>query len=321
METVFYSYTIAIMLVCAAASTAMAASYAITRNRIYLFAAISFVLYFFDLTFIFQSEYLNHGAGIDSAEFYVVNDPVVKTLLAAGILESLWLGLQYYFGKPKIAAAIAPAAAFVATDFLIVCLMPESPVKQWCFYSSREAFLLWCIGYVVYKNLSADTPPKKALATKLKTLTILGAALCLCIISENTLMILVWKPSAEAISSVLPLYISERNISENVLVLVFAAFALRRSMEILRLRHKDPPDHGDERERYIAETIDAYCARHDLTKREREVLLCIVSGKDYQNTAHELQLAVGTVKSHTHNILKKTQTSTRQELLQDFWKN
>ena len=90
METVFYSYTIIIMLVCAGASTAMATSYAITRNRVYFFAAIAFVLYFFDLTFIFQSEYLNHGMGIEPDDFYTVNDPLIKTVIAAGILESLW---------------------------------------------------------------------------------------------------------------------------------------------------------------------------------------------------------------------------------------
>ena len=91
METVFYSYTIIIMLVCAGASTAMTTSYAITRNRVYFFAAIAFVLYFFDLTFIFQSEYLNHGMGIEPDDFYTVNDPLIKTVIAAGILESLWL--------------------------------------------------------------------------------------------------------------------------------------------------------------------------------------------------------------------------------------
>lgn len=319
METVFYSYTIIIMLVCAGASTAMTTSYAITRNRVYFFAAIAFVLYFFDLTFIFQSEYLNHGMGIEPDDFYTVNDPLIKTVIAAGILESLWLGLLHYFGKPHAFAAVAPIAVFLTADFLIVCLMPESPLKQWCFYSSREAFLIWCIGYVAYKTATAKTPAKAALARRLRTLAIIGGALVACIVAENTFMILIWNPSAATASSILPLYISERNISENILVLVYAAFALRRSMEILRLRHKDPPDHGDERQRYIAETIDSYCARHDLTKRERDVLLRIVNGKDYQNAANDLQLAVGTVKSHTHNILKKTGTSTRQELVQDFW--
>ncbi|WP_418860454.1 hypothetical protein [Slackia isoflavoniconvertens] len=34
-----------------------------------------------------------------------------------------------------------------------------------------------------------------------------------------------------------------------------------------------------------------------------------------------MHLALGTVKSHTHNIFKKTGTKTRQELLQQFWRS
>ncbi|NCA32769.1 LuxR C-terminal-related transcriptional regulator, partial [Adlercreutzia muris] len=39
-----------------------------------------------------------------------------------------------------------------------------------------------------------------------------------------------------------------------------------------------------------------------------------------QNIASSLQLALSTVKAHVHNILKKTDTTTRQELTQLFWK-
>ena len=46
----------------------------------------------------------------------------------------------------------------------------------------------------------------------------------------------------------------------------------------------------------------------------------VLQGKDNQNIASSLQLALGTVKAHVHNILKKTGTATRQELTQLFRK-
>jgi DNA-binding NarL/FixJ family response regulator len=46
----------------------------------------------------------------------------------------------------------------------------------------------------------------------------------------------------------------------------------------------------------------------------------VLQGKDNQNIASSLQLALSTVKAHVHNILKKTDTTTRQELTQLFWK-
>lgn len=39
----------------------------------------------------------------------------------------------------------------------------------------------------------------------------------------------------------LPLYISERNFSENFLMLAFAFFSLREAGATLRLRFKEPP--------------------------------------------------------------------------------
>ena len=60
--------------------------------------------------------------------------------------------------------------------------------------------------------------------------------------------------------------------------------------------------------------------RYNLTAREREILKLVLEGKDNQNIASTLQLALGTVKAHVHNILKKTRHATRQELTQDYWK-
>ena len=44
------------------------------------------------------------------------------------------------------------------------------------------------------------------------------------------------------------------------------------------------------------------------------------AGQGQPEHRRSLQLALGTVKAHVHNILKKTGTTTRQELTQLFWK-
>ena len=65
-------------------------------------------------------------------------------------------------------------------------------------------------------------------------------------------------------------------------------------------------------------------AMHNTTAFPRAKPRCfawMLEGKDNQNIASEMHLALGTVKSHTHNIFKKTGTKTRQELLQQFWRS
>ena len=50
------------------------------------------------------------------------------------------------------------------------------------------------------------------------------------------------------------------------------------------------------------------------------VLALLLEGKDNQNIASALTLSLGTVKAHVHNILKKTDHASRQDLTRDFWK-
>ena len=120
----------------------------------------------------------------------------------------------------------------------------------------------------------------------------------------------------------LPIYIAERNFSENILVIVFAVLSVRHAMDLFRLRHNEPPTpKASDQARYVASTLELYSDKYKLTARERDVLRAIINGKDNQNIASEMHLALGTVKTHTHNIFKKTNTKTRQELLQKFWQS
>ena len=51
-----------------------------------------------------------------------------------------------------------------------------------------------------------------------------------------------------------------------------------------------------------------------MTKREREVIEQIAIGSSNKEIAHELSIAVHTVKSHVHNILEKLALHTRLEI-------
>lgn len=60
---------------------------------------------------------------------------------------------------------------------------------------------------------------------------------------------------------------------------------------------------------------------HGLSEREAEVLSLVVMKKTNQEIADELVLAVGTIKSHVHNLVKKTGTKNREDLIVDFWQS
>lgn len=60
---------------------------------------------------------------------------------------------------------------------------------------------------------------------------------------------------------------------------------------------------------------------HGLSEREAEVLSLVVMKKTNQEIADELVLAVGTIKPHVHNLVKKTGAKNREDLIVDFWQS
>lgn len=181
--------------------------------------------------------------------------------------------------------------------------------------------MAWCLLFLLFVSLSnRKSSVEKALVLRQKRFIAMVAMIICCIIAENTFVILIWHPSQATLDSMLPLYISERNFSENLLVITLGVIAVRHAADALKLRHVEPPTpRADNQERYVALSMSLFSEKYGLTARERDVLRGIIDGKDNQNIASDLNLVLGTVKSHTHNIFKKAGVATRQELLQKFW--
>lgn len=321
METAFYLYTIVVMLACVASGSVSLSAYFVSRRRSFLYAALMLLFYFLDLALILQYEYLGQNVEYSITQFYTIDHPQLKMLLALGTLEPMWLILCDFVNEKRRAWRIVPAVVFVVATEIVLWALPVSEFRQWLFYTLRQGSLIWCIAYAVYRYSTSQSEVERVRMRRQEPVLLVTAVLCLCILIEDVAMILVFDSSFFAQEALLPLYISERNFSENILLLAFAFFTLRAAADTLRLRFKEPPavDAPDTRA-YVDELLPAFCERYNLTARERVIVEQVLQGKDNQNIASSLQLALGTVKAHVHNILKKTGVSTRQELTQLFWK-
>ena len=151
--------------------------------------------------------------------------------------------------------------------------LKEDEFRQWLFYTLRQAFLLWCLAFGVYRYCTARNEVEKARLRRQEPLFLITLVLCLCILIEDIVMILVFDSSFFANADMLPLYISERNFSENILLLTLSFFTLRVAADTLRLRFKEPPsaDAPDTQE-YVDELLPAFCERYHLTARERNII-------------------------------------------------
>jgi DNA-binding CsgD family transcriptional regulator len=60
--------------------------------------------------------------------------------------------------------------------------------------------------------------------------------------------------------------------------------------------------------------VDSFCAEHDLSVREREVLLLLRDGLRYKQIAERLCISLDTVKTHVSRIYRKTSAAGRTDL-------
>ena len=319
MSLVFFVYTLALLVICALTASVCVSAHLVCHRKVFLYAAGMFLLYLFDVSFIFQEEFLSQNLVFDSTQYYAINYPILKMIVGGGFLQCLWLIVCDYLDVHNRTLEFGPLVAFFAGSLAVLFLLPEGPWRQYLYYSMRQVFLIFISLYGIYRRKRATDPVEVMRLERFRRPFIACSLLVLCILCEDTVVILALDPGF--ITSDFPLYLSERNFSENIMLLVFAWFSIRESAHRLALRFERPPQREDVPiEHHIEELLPVYCRRYGLSEREGEVLHLILLGRDNQNIANELTLALGTIKAHVHNILKKTNQENRENLKRDFWK-
>ncbi|ELT8948006.1 helix-turn-helix transcriptional regulator [Enterococcus faecalis] len=71
---------------------------------------------------------------------------------------------------------------------------------------------------------------------------------------------------------------------------------------------------------YDPEIFNKFCSEFILTKREKELLTELLNSLTYQEISEKLFISVSTVKAHFHNIFQKTETKSKEHLVQFYKK-
>ena len=66
------------------------------------------------------------------------------------------------------------------------------------------------------------------------------------------------------------------------------------------------------------EIYHTFCAAYNLTEREQEILIHLLQAKSQQQISDELVIALGTVKTHIHNIYQKTESGNRNQIIAKY---
>jgi len=114
--------------------------------------------------------------------------------------------------------------------------------------------------------------------------------------------------------------INNRNYSENLMYLGLSWPILRFSYRQLISTEAaaDVYEAEETAEDNEVAVYRAFCATHNLTEREQEILIHVLQAKSQQQISDEMIIALGTVKTHIHNIYQKTESSNRNQIIAKY---
>lgn len=320
MNAFIFVYTIVLILVCFAAAMLAVATYSVSHRRACLPQVTFFGAYILELCSIFFQEWMVQNLPYSDAAYYEISSPVMRVLTGTVILHSLWIMLLDVLDARDRRLEVVPTAIFVMASVVVLVAMPVGALRQWAFYTLRQSYIAFGLLFSLGKWLTSKSESYRQRLGRHARWYVLLWVLLVLIVAEDVFVILI-APEPSSATWSLPLYLSERNFAENVMMLVVAYHSIRGSLETLSLRFNEPPtaQEGDDLARHIADALPAYAAAHGLSRREQEVLALVVEGLDNRTIAERLVLSEGTIKTHVHNIMRKTQTGSRDELKQSFW--
>ena len=117
--------------------------------------------------------------------------------------------------------------------------------------------------------------------------------------------------------------INNRNFSENVLYLGLSWPVFRYTLEHLKQispSSEAEEDVSEDTAPQDNEKVDFYtfCTAYNLTEREQEILVHLLQARSQQEISDQLVIALGTVKTHIHNIYQKTDCSNRNQIIAKY---
>lgn len=321
MSALMFFYTLAILMVCVVTAVLSIAAYASSRRRVFIFGSGAFICYALEITEIFFFEYTLQNQAFPASEYYAVTMPVLRTAISTASQACIWLVALDILDRHSKKLFAWPIVVFILAEAACLLFIPTGPISQWLYYSMRQVFLAFVGLYAIHCYRTSKREDYRVRLAHFKRPLAIGAVLVLCIFVEDIYNILLVPMNMAP--EWLTLYLSERNFSENIFVCFAAVLLIMFAYQVLSIRMKEAPEEKnvDDLERHIDDQMPFFCKTYKLSKREIEVMRLLVLGKNNQEIADELFLAVGTVKTHVHNILVKTGQKSREALVLAFWQN
>jgi len=113
LSVVIFTYTIVLIMVCVTAAILSLADFFVSRKQAVLARVGFFVFYILDLVGIFGSEWMVQNVQFNPSAYYAIENPVLKTILSAGVLQCVWLMTTHVLDEHDRRVQLVPTCAYL----------------------------------------------------------------------------------------------------------------------------------------------------------------------------------------------------------------
>ena len=237
---------------------------------------------------------------------------ILQYIITYGVAIALCVYIVYYLYKEydiivlKFNSSIRNLAILTSMSFIILFLIPyfltDSLVSARFLFTIPISIVAFVFLFIFYRRISNPTNPNAFILrrSKLSTISVTSIALlpiCTVIGDYQWITFTVMNMAFFAITAIeidRYLFFLENNTR------IFEVFALKKKQR--------------------GESIEHKIIYEDLTRREIEISLSILSNLSYKNIAKDLFIAENTVSKHASNIFKKTGAKNRRQFISRYRK-
>ena len=313
---VFVMVSIGIFLTSAAVSVS---AYAVSQKKSLLYLSILLFAYSLESIVVFSEEFSLQNIAFSSEAFLYSTQVIPRILLASLQLQMLWLVICEFFRIDSKIWRFLPVVIFLILS-LVSSLVLIEPVMRWVVYSLRQFFCIFVILFCLIKTLGSSY--KEVIKKQTKTIVFISVFALFVVLTliEDTVVMLIARPEQFVFIPGLAEFLYNRNVAETLTFVVIAVYTMYLALRTFMLKSGETPSSKyDKISLKVEEILPLFASRYGLTNRETDILRYLIQDFDNQKIAADLYLALSTVKCHVHNILKKTNTHNRKELLDEFW--
>ena len=302
-------YNISLTVILTLAACCVFFLYHQSKRPMLVALCVMFAAYLLDNTIVFCTEIIPEFAILYDRMF--LETPSIKTVYFVTLVGSLLFAL--HCAIPAFTLKQMALLIFIYTA-LLICV-PMISQNDWMvfFYYFTTQLLVICIsGYGLISLRHTESSFDRGMV---KRIFLYFLCMSLLVLAEDSFVIFFLDHLSGP-----RVKINNRNYSENLLYLGLSWPIFRYTVSQLKQIPTQTAAAAEEAGEPDSEVViyRAFCASHNLTEREQEILIHLLQAKSQQEISDQLVIALGTVKTHIHNIYQKTDSANRNQIIAKY---